>query len=59
MEKNLNAIFFKRINKEKQLIHKQKGLMCVPINEKQTVWHFTFKGAEDSVFEGGIYHGEI
>ena len=32
---------------------------AAPLEDNLFEWHFTFRGPEDSDFEGGIYHGRI
>ncbi|XKL62131.1 hypothetical protein PGB90_001964 [Kerria lacca] len=32
---------------------------AAPVNDNLFEWHFTIKGASDSDFEGGLYHGRI
>lgn len=49
----------KRIQKELEMIEKHGQILCVPIDDSYKQFHFTFKGEKDSVFEDGIYHGEI
>ena len=32
---------------------------AAPINDNLFEWHFTIRGAADTEFEGGVYHGRI
>ena len=32
---------------------------ATPLEDNLFEWHFTFRGPEDSPFDGGIYHGRI
>lgn len=35
------------------------GVRLSPLRSNLLEWHFSFSGAEDSAYEGGIYHGRI
>ncbi len=32
---------------------------AAPVNDNLFEWHFTIRGAADSDFQGGLYHGRI
>lgn len=55
----MEVLFVKRIKKELQMIQKHQDIICEPIDDSLRIFHFTFKGEKDSVYDGGIYHGEI
>jgi len=39
--------------------NKSSQLTAHPLEDNLFEWHFTFRGAPDSDFEGGLYHGRI
>lgn len=43
----------------KELSRPSNYIYAVPVNDNLYLWHFTIRGAKDSPFENGIYHGEI
>lgn len=43
----------------KELSRPSYLISAVPINDDLYLWHFTIRGSKDSLFENGIYHGEI
>ncbi|KRW99710.1 Ubiquitin-conjugating enzyme/RWD-like protein [Pseudocohnilembus persalinus] len=51
----------KRIQREIQDIKKNPSYMyyASPLKNDLYNWHFTIRGPEDSLFNGGVYHGQI
>ena len=57
----------KRLQQELQAIKRgeekgEEGECCfkvTPLEDNPFEWHFTIKGAPDSDYEGGLYHGKI
>ena len=57
---NLRSPAVKRLMREaKELNEPTKEYSAKPLDDNLFEWHFTFRGPEESDFEGGFYHGRI
>eukprot|EP01133_Synstelium_polycarpum_P003794 gene3794-4375_t len=58
---NTNNSAIKRIMRESQEIRTDASpdYTAAPLEDNIFEWHFTIRGAADTEFEGGIYHGRI
>ncbi|GAM25023.1 hypothetical protein SAMD00019534_081980 [Acytostelium subglobosum LB1] len=58
---NTNNSALKRIMRETQEIKQDSSpdYTAFPLEDNMFEWHFTIRGAQDTEFEGGIYHGRI
>jgi ubiquitin-conjugating enzyme E2 J1 len=57
---NMRSPSVKRILAEaRELASKNEDFIAQPLEENIYEWHFTFRGAPDTDFEVGIYHGRI
>ena len=50
-----------RIKREHDLLLKDppENFVAFPIKDDLFTWHFTIRGADETEFEGGLYHGAI
>ena len=51
----------RRILKEVSELQRERSwqLAAAPLDDNLFEWHFTLRGAPDSPFERGVYHGRI
>ena len=57
---NLRSPAVKRLMREAQELHEPtKDYSAKPLDDNLFEWHFTFRGPNDSDFDGGFYHGRI
>jgi ubiquitin-conjugating enzyme E2 J1 len=57
----MTSITLKRIQTEYNMLLKDppENFVAFPTNDDLFNWHFTIRGADDTEFDGGIYHGVI
>ena len=57
---NLRSPAVKRLMREAMELREPTSEYCAkPLDDNLFEWHFTFRGPEDSEFQGGFYHGRI
>jgi ubiquitin-conjugating enzyme E2 J1 len=56
----LNPTIKRLMSEFKQLQRSpEKDFVAAPLGQDLFVWHFTIRGAPDTAFAGGVYHGKI